>query len=96
MPYIPKDRRLALWGQSKIDHDSYVKTKGELNYWITESLIDFINTYGISYHSISDAANAAKDAAIELERRLLGPYEDKMAKKNGDLYKELIKELKKL
>lgn len=96
MPYIHKERRKALWNESNIDYDSTIKSKGELNFLITELLVRFLEEKGLSYHTISDAINAAKDAAVELERRVLAPYEDRAKKKNGDVYSSLLLLLKKV
>ncbi len=96
MPYISKARRDALFSDSLTDFNNTPSTKGELNYLITEIMIDYLNHHGLSYTNISNASDAARDAANEMDRRILSLYEDKMAKKNGDVYKSLIKQVKGL
>jgi hypothetical protein len=96
MPYINPERRKALWCESRIDLDNEIRTKGELNFRITELMIDYIVNQGLSYTNISEAIAAANDAAEEMRRRILNPYEEKMIKKNGDCYQPLLQLLKKV
>lgn len=66
------------------------RTKGELNYAITRLMVQFVKERGISYHVISDAIAAAQDAADEMKRRVLGPYEDVACARNGDVYGDIL------
>lgn len=94
MPYIPKSRRDAIFNESKTDFNSTIKTKGELNFRISELLGEYVELHGVSYQNLSDAINAAIDAAEEFRRQCLNPYEDFCIKKNGDL--DVYKRIKKL
>jgi hypothetical protein len=60
---------------------------GDLNYTVCRVVLESLrpNT-GWDYHSLSSAVSVLKDAAVEIERRLLGPYEDTGIEKNGDLH----------
>jgi hypothetical protein len=84
MPYVEQRVRELL------DDGESPDTKGELNYAITKLMVGFIQFHGKSYHVISDAIAAAQDAADEMKRRVLGPYEDKQCDRNGDVYQEIL------
>lgn len=78
MPYIKEERR----AQAAV----YPETKGELNFAITRFMVEYVKRSGKSYDVISDAIGAANDAAAEMRRRLLNPYEDFKIQENGDVY----------
>jgi len=80
MPYIDKDARWLL------HHERFAETKGELNFLITELMIEYMKNNGKSYQVLSDIVGAGIDAAEEFRRRVLNPYEDEKIKENGDVY----------
>lgn len=86
MPYITKERANEISDQLS---DSYrpfemlqqeINTKGELNYAVSTLMVKYLNKHGKNYQNISDVIAAAQDAADEMKRRVLAPYEE--AKKN--------------
>ncbi len=85
MPYIEK--------KSRKDFDTRVKAlagiimnKGELNYVICELVGRFIIENKLyNYDGISNAISAVHDAEIELNRRILVPYEMGKIAINEDL-----------
>lgn len=93
MPYVKKEDRDTL------DQGIPARTKGELNYKVTQEAIRFIdmrhNAFGekVGYGLISEAIAALRDAADEMQRRLLAPYEERMIAKNGDCYPEWLLDL---
>lgn len=59
---------------------------GPTNYAITRIVAGALKPEGgWSYHSISRAIAVLRDAATEMERRLMGPREDVVIKENGDV-----------
>lgn len=80
MPYIA-DKREDL--RRKLDVPSNC---GELNYVITDTLIEYIETKGLSYQTINDILGALDGASKEFYRRVAEPYEDEKIKQNGDVY----------
>jgi len=88
VPYITLERRAAL--DTIIDGllnrlDEIDCRKGDVNYCITRIILDALKpATGWDYHSLSDCVSVARDAADEIQRRLLGPYEDR-ARLNGDV-----------
>ena len=63
-----------------------IQSKGELNYVICELTGQLISKSRISYEEISKWITAIEDAADELRRRLLHPYEDAKRFENGDVH----------
>lgn len=80
MPYIKKERRDLL--DLKFDP----KTAGELNYVITNQLVNYIFLHGESYQSYNDIMGALEGAKMEIYRRQIAEYEDVKARENGDVY----------
>jgi hypothetical protein len=90
MPYIKKDDR-PFFDTHLNSIGPHTTSKGDLNYCVTQLALHYIKAHGKSYTNISEAASALVDAADEIKRRLLGPYENQKIKENGDL--ELYHEL---
>jgi len=80
MPYIEKKRR------EELDLKFDPKTAGELNYVITNQLVNYIFLNGESYQTFNDIIGALEGAKLEIYRRLIVPYEDRKARENGDVY----------
>ncbi len=80
MPYIKQDRRKAIrediW---------WLDTPGELNYIISQLLIEYTLNNKLSYQSINDCLGALEGAKQEFYRRVAVPYEEKKIAENGDL-----------
>lgn len=91
MPYIESQRRAAIVpGHDGLVDGRQVKTVGELNFAITQLMVEFINNNGgQSYTNFAMARIACHDAAQEIYRRLVGKYEDHKAEVNGDVYGSL-------
>jgi hypothetical protein len=92
MPYIAKARRAPLTPKMM------PQSKGELNFVATMAAIGLIverlstGADKLGYHVISEAIAALRDAADEMQRRLLNPTEDRAIKKNGDIYPKWLLE----
>lgn len=80
MPYIRQEQRQALADGATVIQE------GELNYAVTQLIIDYLLTNGLSYGTINDIRGAVLGAEMEFERRVAGPYEDKKIRENGDVY----------
>ncbi len=85
MPYITKERA----GEMKTFlGNNLPKNPGELNYTITNLLVQYIASQGVNYATLSSAIGVTIDAAEECRRRLMHSYEDKKMsdEKNIDPY----------
>jgi len=84
MPYIKQERRIGL--EEVLETAiAGVEVKGELTYCVYKLALDYIEQKGENYQNISDAVAALSDAADEIRRRVLHPYEDKKVFQNGDM-----------
>lgn len=80
MPYIKKKRRRML------DAGDLPDTEGELNYYITTIIVDFLRRKGKSYKEMSAVRGVLRDVGDEFYRRVMAPYEDEKMRENGDVY----------
>ncbi len=95
MPYIDQERRKAIFGESIIDYNSDIGTAGELNYFLTCILKEYVDRKGLNYQTINDISGAMTECLAEFRRRIVAPYEDSKIKSNGDVYLKLLEDLKK-
>lgn len=86
MPYIKQDRRDAIFGDSLKDYDSAIGNAGELNFFITSVLQQYLDTKGESYQTYNDIMGVLEGAKMEIYRRKVAVYEDLKIKENGDVY----------
>lgn len=82
MPYILKEHRPLLDAHLK---EIKVLNVGELNYCITKLCNQFLNGE-LSYSTGNDVIGVLECAKLEFYRRVMGNFEDKKAKSNGDVY----------
>jgi hypothetical protein len=81
MPYIKADKR---WD---IQSGAVLPTiAGELNYKITQVLLDYVKSKGASYQTFNDILGALEGAKQEFYRRVVSKYEDQKISENGDVY----------
>jgi len=59
---------------------------GELNYAITNMLINYLQVRRESYGVINELVGVLECAKLELYRRVAIPYEDTKVHENGDVY----------
>lgn len=84
MPYIPDKEKYEM--SNCIEHlQSFIESKGDLNYAICELVGRLIIDDTISYTKMSEWIDAVHNAETELRRRLLNPYEDIKILENGDV-----------
>ena len=85
MPYIaPEDREQYELALEELTFEAECK-KGELTYVLYAAALEYIEAKGVSYTTVSDAISCLTDAAEEIRRRILNPYEDKKIEENGDV-----------
>lgn len=89
MPYIIKKQRQYLDPALETLIVRLIETdavKGNLNYVVSRLAWACAKHNGGGYDGISEAIGALRDAAEELRRRKLDPYEDIKIKINGDVF----------
>ncbi len=80
MPYINQYDRKILGSRV------YPRTPGELNYLLTNAVIDYLDFHGTTYQTINDCLGALEAAKLEFYRRVVVPYEEIKIDENGDVY----------
>lgn len=91
MPYLPRDRRVAL----ATFPGEPPATSGELNFLLTECCKRYVQAHGLEYRTLNDVLGALEGAKQEFYRRVAAPYEDKKKTANGDVYLALMNELER-
>ena len=79
MPYIKEINREDLKRR-------YPLNPGELNYYFTLLIKEYIKDKQLSYQTINDIVGALSCASSEFYRRVVIPYENEKIKTNGDVY----------
>lgn len=80
MPYITQTERDAI-----DNFEMLPETPGQLNYLLTVTVLDYIDSKGSGYTAFNDAIGALEACKLELYRRHVAPYEDSKIVSNGDL-----------
>lgn len=86
MPYIDQERRKAIFGESNFDFNSNLQTSGELNYYLTCVVQEYIKHHGLRYETINDVLGVLEAIKLEFNRRVVVPYEEEKRRSNGDVY----------
>jgi hypothetical protein len=85
MPYIKWLHRERLSKILEALNDKPPQTAGELNYLVTMICRKYLEVFGKSYQTMNDIVGALECAKLELNRRVIGPYEDEKIAENGDV-----------
>jgi len=95
MPYI-RDESRHKFEKSITELATYISSKGDLNYVISEIVGKLILKTNIGYTDISNWIDGVHGAERELTRRLLNPYEDLKIAQNGDVrsFEEILRRMK--
>ena len=82
MPYIKQDKRIKLNEIVDLMEECGIKADGDLNYILFKYCKYHIEP---SYNNYKNYCGELRQCATEIERRLLGSYEDFKIKENGDV-----------
>lgn len=97
MPHIKQTRRDAIFGMSTTDYDMRILTSGELNFIITDTILEYLNVHELKYATINDIKGALIGVLDEFDARIVRPYEVLKAKENGDVFSSSLEpKIKKL
>jgi hypothetical protein len=84
MPYILASHRTDL--DEPIEQlTAEIHTVGELNYVVTRLAMRFLGRVGMKYNNIAGVVGTLQLVILEMQRRIIGPYEDQKIQKNGDV-----------
>ncbi len=82
MPYIKQEDRPLMDMVVKAMIDADVRANGDLNY----ILFAFCKrSVPLNYNSLKNYCGELRQCATEIERKILGPYEDRKLNINGDV-----------
>ena len=91
MPYIPQNTRTS------IDYDLMAQgvtwtpaNAGELNFLVSTFIANYIRENGLKYAVVNEMIGALECAKMELNRVIIGPYEDRKIEENGGVYQGII------
>lgn len=82
MPYIKQDRRTELELLIDMMREKDIKADGDLNYMLYAFCKRHVKP---SYNNYKNFCGELRQCVTEIERRLLGPYEDEKIAENGDV-----------
>lgn len=82
MPYVKKEKRSELDKIVNALRKANIKADGDLNYVLFKYCKYFVEP---SYNNYKNFCGELQQCAVEIERKLLGPYEDTKEKENGSI-----------
>ena len=82
MPYIKNQARLQKDPIVQLMKDLNVKADGDLNYILYKFCKEAVKP---GYNNYKNFCGELRQCATEIERRILGPYEDSKIEENGDV-----------
>lgn len=82
MPYIKQVNRPDMDKIVRLMELNRVKANGDLNYILFAYCKRYVKP---SYNNYKNFCGELRQCATEIERRILGPYEDEKIKENGDV-----------
>lgn len=87
MPYIPQNDRENIEDDLYSDGINFTPCNaGELNYVVSTLINNYLIENGLNYANLNDMVGALECAKMELNRVIIGPYESKKIKENGQAY----------
>ena len=81
MPYIKQERRETIPDITPIEWYA-----GDVNYFFTNTIKNYISVKGESYQLYNDIIGALECCKLELYRRKIAFYEDYKRAENGDVW----------
>ena len=82
MPYVEAKQRTRLLN----NFPGAPETPGELNFMLSYICREYMRKKQRRYSTFNDIIGALDAAKLEFYRRVVGPYENKAIKRNGDIY----------
>jgi hypothetical protein len=91
MPYIPQTQRLDI-NNDLCDEglDWTPENAGELNFVVSTFIANYIKAKGLKYAVVNEMIGALECAKLELNRVIIGPYEDIKIAENGPVYHNIL------
>ena len=94
MPYIPQQQRIDIHNDLLDDELGGLnwtpENAGELNFLVSTFIANYIKTKGLKYAVVNEMIGALECAKMELNRVIIGPYEDIKIQENGPVYDGIL------
>lgn len=91
MPYIPQTQRNDIHFDLLAEGTDWVpENAGELNFLVSTFIANYIRTKGLKYAVVNEMIGALECAKLELNRVIIGPYEDIKIAENGAVYDGIL------
>lgn len=94
MPYIPQQQRIDIHNDLLDDELGGLnwtpENAGELNFLVSTFIANYIRTKGLKYAVVNEMIGALECAKMELNRVIIGPYEDIKIAENGPVYDGIL------
>jgi hypothetical protein len=94
MPYIPQQQRIDIHNDLLDDELGGLnwtpENAGELNFLVSTFIANYIKTKGLKYAVVNEMIGALECAKLELNRVIIGPYEDIKIQENGPVYDGIL------
>lgn len=88
MPYITQNSRIKFL--PCIDAVPAMENAGELNFLLTRICLNYLHQHGVRYQYLNDVLGVLTAMPLELNRRVIGHYEDCKKTENGDVYDRFV------
>lgn len=97
MPYIPQQQRVDIHNDLLDDELGGInwtpENAGELNFLVSTFIANYIREKGCKYAVLNEMIGALECAKMELNRVIVGPYEDIKIQENGPVYGGIIRDM---
>jgi hypothetical protein len=91
MPYIPQTQRNDINSDILANGLDFVPANaGELNFTVSTFIANYIKAKGLKYAVVNEMVGALECAKMELNRVIIGPYEDIKIAENGPVYDGIL------
>jgi hypothetical protein len=91
MPYIPQQQRKEVYTELSADSLNWIPgNAGELNFVVSTFIANYIRAKGLKYAAVNEMVGALECAKMELNRVIIGPYEDIKIAENGPVYNGIL------
>ena len=92
MPYIAPNRRVGVDIELSNDGLDWIpENAGDLNFVVSTFISNYIRSKGLKYANLNEMVGALECAKMELNRVIIGPYEDEKIAENGGVYGGILK-----
>jgi hypothetical protein len=92
MPYILQQQREDIHCDLLEQGTEWTpENAGELNYLVSTLIANYIRDKGLKYAVLNEMIGALECAKLELNRVVIGPYEDIKICENGAVYDGILK-----